>query len=94
MTSLFQILMMLLNVAQFFVIAHIIMSWLIQFQVLNLRQPFVSRVWYGLDGLVEPIYRKLRGILPQISGIDLAPLVALIGVFALERLLINNAGLF
>lgn len=94
MTTIFEVALLVIGIARWIILVHIIMSWLIQFQVLNLRQPFLSRVWYGLDGLVEPIYRKLRGILPQISGIDLSPLVALIGVFALERLLINNAGLF
>ena len=42
MTSLFQILMLILDVAQWIIIAHIIMSWLINFQVLNLRQPLVA----------------------------------------------------
>jgi YggT family protein len=94
MTSLFQILMMLLNVAQFFVIAHIIMSWLIQFQVLNLRQSLVAQLWGGLNALVEPIYSRVRRFLPQMSGIDLAPLVVLLAIFALKTILENNRGLF
>ena len=51
MTSIFQILMLLLDVAQFILIAHIIMSWLINFQVLNLRQPLVASIWDGLQRL-------------------------------------------
>ena len=94
MTSLFQILMMLLKVAQFFIIAHIIMSWLIQFQVLNLRQSLVAQLWGGLNALVEPIYSRVRRFLPQMSGIDLAPLVVLLAIFALKTILENNRGLF
>jgi YggT family protein len=94
MTTIFDVALLVIGIARWIILVHIIMSWLIQFQVLNLRQSFVSRVWNGLDGLVEPVYRKVRGFLPKMSGIDLAPLVVLIGVFALERLLINNAGLF
>ncbi|MDZ7906252.1 MAG: YggT family protein [Cypionkella sp.] len=94
MRTLLEVALLVIGIARWVILVHIIMSWLIQFQVLNLRQSFVSRVWYGLDGLVEPVYRKVRGFLPNLSGIDLAPLVVLIGVFALERLLINNAGLF
>jgi YggT family protein len=86
--------MMLLNVAQFFVIAHIIMSWLIQFQVLNLRQSLVAQLWGGLNALVEPIYSRVRRFLPQMSGIDLAPLVVLLAIFALKTILENNRGLF
>lgn len=94
MTTLFEVAMLLIDIARWIILAHIIMSWLIQFQVLNLRQPLVSQIWRGLDGLLEPIYTRVRKFLPQVGGIDLAPLVVLIGVFALQRLLANNAGLF
>lgn len=90
MQSLFQILMLLLDVLWFFIIAHVIMSWLINFQVLNLHQQFVAQIWYGLNRLLEPIYRPIRRILPDMSGIDLAPLVALIGVYAIRIILMNN----
>ena len=76
MQSLFQILMLLLDVVWFFIIAHVIMSWLINFQVLNLRQPLVSQIWYGLNRILEPIYGPLRRILPDTRPLDLAPLVA------------------
>jgi len=94
MTSLFQILMLLLNIVWFIIIAHVIMSWLINFQVLNLRQPLVAQVWDGLNRLLEPVYGRVRSFLPQMGGLDLAPLVVLIAVAVLRILLINNAALF
>lgn len=94
MQSLFQILMLLLDVLWFFIIAHVIMSWLINFQVLNLRQQFVAQVWHMLNRILEPIYQPIRRILPPMSGIDLAPLVALIGVYAIRIVLVNNAAAF
>lgn len=94
MTSLFQILMLLLNIVYFIVIAHVIMSWLINFQVLNLRQPLVAQIWDGLNRLLEPVYSRVRTVLPQMGGLDLAPLVVLIGVAVARILLINNAGYF
>jgi YggT family protein len=94
MQSLFQILMLLLDVVWFFIIAHVIMSWLINFQVLNTRQQFVAQIWYGLNRLLEPIYGPVRRILPPMSGIDLAPLVVLIAVYALRIVLMNNAAAF
>lgn len=94
MQSLFQILMLLLDVVWFFIIAHVIMSWLINFQVLNLHQQLVAQIWYGLNRILEPIYSRIRNILPPMSGIDLAPLVALIAVYALRIILANNASFF
>ena len=94
MTSLFQILMLLLDILWFFIIIHVIMSWLISFQVLNLHQQLVAQIWHMLNRILEPIYRPIRKILPPMSGIDLAPLVALIGVYAIRIILINNASVF
>ena len=90
MQSIFQILMLILDVLWFFIIAHVIMRWLINFQVLNLHQEFVARIWDMLNRLLEPLYRPIRRILPPMSGIDLAPLVALIAVYALRIILTNN----
>jgi YggT family protein len=64
------------------------MSWLINFQVLNIRQPFVYQVWSGLNRLMEPIYAPIRRILPPMGGLDLSPLVALIGIEVLRILII------
>ena len=94
MTSIFQILMMILSVAQFVVLAHVIMSWLINFQVLNLRQPLVAQIWYGLNRLLEPVYGTVRRILPSMQGIDLAPLLVLLAIYALQIVLRNNAAAF
>lgn len=84
MTTLFQAIMLILNVVWFVMIAHIIMSWLINFQVLNLHQPMVRQIWEGLNRLLEPIYQPIRRILPDTRPMDLAPLVALIIVISLR----------
>ncbi|WP_136634401.1 YggT family protein [Pseudooceanicola onchidii] len=94
MQSLLQILMLILDIVWFFIIAHVIMSWLISFQILNVRQQFVGQIWYGLNRLLEPIYGPIRRILPPMGGLDLAPLVVLVGVYALRIILINNAAAF
>jgi len=94
MTSIFQILMLILDIVWFIMIAHIIMSWLINFQVLNLRQPLVAQLWHGLNRLLEPIYAPIRRMLPDMGGLDLAPLILLIGIYALRIILINNAAMF
>lgn len=90
MTSLLQIALMLIHVAKWIVLAHVIMSWLINFNVLNLRQPFVSQFWNGLNRVLDPIYSRVRRILPAMSGIDFAPLAVLLAIMALEILITNN----
>ncbi|WP_158965163.1 YggT family protein [Chachezhania sediminis] len=92
MVSLIQILLLILQVAQFFIIAHVVMSWLINFNILNVRQQLVGQIWYGLNRLLEPVYGPIRRILPAMGGLDLAPLVALLAIYALRIVIVNNAG--
>jgi len=90
MTSLLQILLLILDVVWFIVIAHIIMSWLINFNVLNRNQPLVWQIWTGLERLLEPIYRPIRNILPSMGGLDLSPVVLIVALYALRIVLVNN----
>ncbi|WP_273524353.1 YggT family protein [Rhodosalinus sediminis] len=84
MMAIYGPLKLILDVAFFIMIAHIIMSWLINFQVLNLRQQVVASIWEGLNRLLEPIYQPIRNILPDTRPLDLAPLVAIIIVISLR----------
>ena len=84
MMAIYGPLRLILDVAFFIMIAHIIMSWLISFQVLNLHQQFVAQLWYGLNRLLEPIYGRIRRILPDTRPLDLAPLIAIIIVISLR----------
>ena len=88
MQSLLQILLLILDVAWFIMIAHIVMSWLISFQVLNLHQPIVAQIWTGLNKLLEPIYTPIRRFMPDTRPLDLAPLVAFIAVIALRAFIL------
>jgi YggT family protein len=90
MTSLLQIALMLVHVAKWIVLTHVIMSWLINFNVLNLRQPLVYQLWNGLNRVLDPIYSRVRRFLPSMSGIDFAPLAVLLAIMALEILVTNN----
>lgn len=75
---------LVLDIAFFIMIVHIIMSWLISFQVLNLHQQLVAQIWFGLNRLLEPIYGPIRRILPDTRPLDLAPLMAFVIIISLR----------
>lgn len=83
-------LLFILQIVWFVVIAHVIMSWLINFGVLNVRQPLVYQLWSGLNQLLEPLYRPIRNLIP-LQGIDLSPIVVIIGIFFLQQVLYELA---
>lgn len=90
MLSILQILLLILDIVWFIIIAHIIMSWLISFQVLNLHQPLVAQIWDGLNRVLAPIYDPIRRALPATGGLDLAPLIVLVAIYALRIIIGNN----
>ncbi len=90
MITILKIFQLLLDVAFFIMLVHIIMSWLINFNVLNLRQPLVAQIWDGLNRLLEPIYTPIRRFLPNTGALDLAPLVLFLIIIILRDILIPD----
>lgn len=79
-------LLALLNVSWWIIVAHIVIGWLVNFQVLNLQQPVVAQIYFGLNRLLEPLYAPIRRFLPNTGGLDFSPLVVFIAIIFLQRL--------
>jgi YggT family protein len=94
MGSLILVLLFIIRIVWWIVLAHVIMSWLIGFNVLNRNQPIVWNVWTGLERVLEPIYGPIRRVLPSMGGLDLSPLVLIVILYALQTILVRNAPLF
>lgn len=90
MLTIFKIILLLLDVAFFILLVHVIMSWLLNFNVLNLRQPVVASIWDGLSRLLEPVYRPIRRMLPNTGGLDLAPLVVFLIIIILRDIVVPD----
>ncbi len=70
------------------IIATVVMSWLIAFNVINGSNPYVRQVGYALRRLTEPLLAPIRRFLPDLGGIDVSPIVLLLALYFLERLVI------
>jgi YggT family protein len=68
------------------VIAAVVVSWLVAFGVLNTYNPFARSVVRMLDALTEPVFRRIRRIIPPLGGLDLSPLIVIIALQALKML--------
>ncbi|MCV6593208.1 MAG: YggT family protein [Silicimonas sp.] len=90
MSTILSILALLLDVAFMILLVHVIMSWLINFNVLNLGQPMVASIWDGLNRLLQPIYDPIRRMLPNTGALDLAPLVAFILIIILRDIVLPD----
>lgn len=90
MSSIVQIFNLVVTFVWWVIIIQAIMSWLISFNVLNVRQPLVYQIWSGLNRLTEPVYRPIRNLLPNMGGLDITPIVVLLGLSALQVVVNNN----
>ena len=89
MNLVIDILRILLDIVWWIIVVQAILSWLIAFNILNTHNDFVRQIWVALDRMTQPIYRPIRRILPGFGGLDLSPLVVLVGLAILNRILIE-----
>jgi len=68
----------LIGLVVLIVIVNAIISWLVAFDVINLRNPTMYRVVRTLDAITEPMLRPIRRVLPNLGGIDLSPIILLL----------------
>jgi len=90
MASFLTLFNVIVDLVFYVIIAQVILSWLINFDVINLRQPFIWQVWQGLNRITEPVYRPIRRMLPDMGGLDIAPMIVLFGLYALQVIVYNN----
>ena len=80
----------LLSLYTWVVIASVIFSWLIAFNVINPYNQFVRSVWQALNAVTEPLLRPIRNFMPDLGGLDLSPVILLLGIFFIRSVVIHG----
>ena len=88
MRAILDIVMVVLNLYTWVIIAGAVLSWLIAFGVVNIRNDFVRSIWNLFLALTEPFLRPIRNFLPSTGGIDISPIILLLAVMLVERIII------
>ncbi len=87
MISILNLIDLILNIYTWIIIAVVVMSWLIGFNIINGHNNIVRQIRYALYRLTEPLLGPIRRILPDLGGIDLSPLVALVAIWFVRSLM-------
>jgi YggT family protein len=87
MLSLARLIDSVIDIYTWVVIASAIMSWLVAFGVVNVNNRFIRVVVDLLYRLTEPVLRPIRRILPNLGGVDISPVILLLGLFFIRSLL-------
>lgn len=79
-------------VADFFfwvIVIDVVLSWLVSFNIINAYNPFVRAVHTFCYRVTQPILAPIRRVLPDLGGLDISPMIALIAIVALRTLLVT-----
>lgn len=81
-----QILILLLNIFFWIIIAQVVLSWLIAFDVVNLKNAQARNLVALIQKITDPVYKPLRKFIPAIAGIDITPIIIIFGISLLKNL--------
>ena len=78
----------LLTLVIWIIVAYAILSWLISFDIVNLRNRFVYRASQFLESVARPILAPFRRLLPSMGGLDFSPIILFILIGGVQRYLL------
>ena len=84
MIAIFYLVLQLLKLYSYVVIANVIISWLIAFNVLNTSNRFVYSVLEFTYKLTDPFLKKIRRFLPNLGAFDISPIILLLLIWFIE----------
>lgn len=89
MRAILDVVLLALQMYQYVVIAAVVVSWLIAFNVINTRNDFVNMIVRAIYQLTEPLLAPIRRRMPDLGGIDLSPIVLLLLIFFAQNVIIR-----
>ena len=96
MIAIFYLALQILNLYSYIVIANVIISWLVAFNVLNTQNRFVYSILELTYRLTDPILNKIRRFLPNLGSLDISPVILILFLMFLRNIIfeIFAPGLF
>ncbi|MCY1706554.1 YggT family protein [Pannonibacter sp. SL95] len=89
MRAILDVILLVLSLYTYVLIGSAIFSWLYAFNVVNPRNQFIATIGQILYNLTEPALRPIRRFVPSLNGLDLSPIVLLLGIFLLQNVIIR-----
>jgi YggT family protein len=87
MRALLYVIVLALQIYMWIVIAAVILSWLVAFNVVNTRHPFVHAVGDFLYRITEPVLRPIRSMLPNLGGLDISPIILFLIIILIQKVI-------
>jgi YggT family protein len=89
MRAILDLILLILHLYVWLLIAAAVLSWLIAFNVVNMRNQAVSMVGEFLYRITEPLLRPIRQMMPNLGGIDISPVILILIIFLIENIIVR-----
>ena len=89
MRAVLDVVLIVLHLYTYLLIAAAVLSWLIAFNVVNVRSPVVAAVADFLYRITEPLLRPIRNLLPNLGGLDISPVILILLIFFIESVIVR-----
>lgn len=90
MSELFSFISQLISAYIFLIIASVIVSWLIGFGIINPYNQVARTIWNFLQAITEPALAPIRRLMPDLGGIDISPIILLLGLQFVQQVILPN----
>jgi YggT family protein len=87
MRALLDVISVVLDLYIYLLIGAAVLSWLIAFNVVNVRNQFVGMVADFLYRITEPVLRPIRGMLPSMGGLDISPVILILIIYFIQNVI-------
>lgn len=87
MRALLDVILIALELYSWAIIISAVVSWLVAFNVVNMRNEVVRSLAMGLYQITEPALRPIRRILPNLGTMDISPVILLLLIMLIERII-------
>ncbi len=84
MIAIYLLVLQVLKLYYFVVLANVIISWLVAFNILNTQNRFVYSILETTYRLTDPILNRIRRFLPNLGSIDISPVILLVLIWFIE----------
>ena len=84
MIAIFYLVLQILKLYSYVVIANVVISWLIAFNILNTQNRFVYSILEMTYRLTDPILNRIKRFLPNLGSLDISPLILLLLIWFIE----------
>jgi YggT family protein len=90
MGPIFSLISLAIQIYIWIIIIQVVVSWLIVFEVINVKNEKAQNLINLMKKATDPVFTPIRKVIPPIGGIDITPIIVILGLSLIQRALFGG----